>query len=232
MTTSSENREIHQWGRLSLVAAPLLMLAAQLVQASPAAHDTAAELSSIAGNAGRYQLAGLIGFVACVLFVPALLTMAAPLRRQRPLWGALGLGLSLTGLLALVSLMGSGPVSLALAEAPDRAAAIDVVDAYEGLPLPMLWMLLMLVGFVLGPVVLGIGLWRVGASWVVPALLVAGVVVQMADLGRWPLTLGYLLSAAGFVVASRPVAPRARPGDDVRESRPQAVRTARTPGPA
>lgn len=214
--TSFDNLGAHRLGRVALVVAPLLMLAAQLVQVSPAAHDTASELSSIAGNSGRYQLSGLVGFVACVLFVPAFLTMAAPLRQHRPRWAAIGLGLSLTGLMALVSLMGSGPVSQALAEAPNRGAAIVVVDVFEGLPLPTLWMVLMLVGFVLGPVVLGVGLWRVGASWLVPGLLVAGLIVQMADLGRWPLAAGYALSAAGFALAARPLTPRARPAEALR----------------
>ncbi len=220
----------HRFGRLALVVAPLLLLAAQLVQVPPAAHDTASELASIAGSTGRYQLAGALGFAACVLFVPALATMAASLRPSRPRWSAVGLTMSVTGLVALVSLMGSGPVSQALAQAPDRAAAIAVTDTYEGLPLTTLWMVLSLLGFVLGPVVLGAGLWRAGATWLVPALLVAGVLVQMADLGHWALAAGYLLSAAGFALAARaPAAPPDGPRGDVPRSRPRAARTARTP---
>ena len=188
--------------RVALVLAPLLVLVGHLAQASPAAHDTASELASIASATGRYQLAGLVGFVSCVLFVPAFLAMTSLLRPARPRWGAVGGTLSVTGLVALVSLQGSGPVSQALAEASDRAVAIAVTDAYEGLPLTNLWMALMLLGYVLGPVVLGVGLWRAGASGLVPALLVAGLVVQMADLGRWPLALGFLLTAAGFAACA------------------------------
>ena len=195
----------HPVGRVALVLAPLLVLAAHLVQASPQAHDTASELSSIAAAPGRYQLAGLLGFVACVLFAPALLAMASALRPHRPRWAGVGVAMSVTGLLALTALQGSGPVSQALAQAPDRAAAVAVTDAYEALPLTSVWALLMIVGFVLGPVVLGFGLWRAGASPLVPALLVAGVVVQMADLGRWPLALGFLLTAAGFGLCATPL---------------------------
>lgn len=208
-------------GRPALLAAPLLVLAAHLVQASPPAHDTASELSSIAAATGRYQAAGLLGFVACVLFVPAFLTMAADLRDSRPRWASVGLVLSVTGVLALTALQGSGPVSQALAESPDRAASVRVTDAYEGLALTNVWVLLMLVGFVLGPVVLGIGLWRAGASVLVPVLLVAGVLVQMADAGRWPLALGFLLTAAGLGLCATPLG---RPGDDRAPSRePVAV---------
>jgi hypothetical protein len=205
--------------RPALVAAPLLLLAADLTQASPEAHDTASELTSIAAATGRYQLAGALGFLACLLFVPALLTLAGDLRASRPRWAAVGAALSLTGLLALVSLQGSGPVSQALAEAPDRAAAIAVTDAYEGLPLTNAWMLLMLVGRILGPVVLGFGLWRAGASVLVPVLLVAGVLVQMADAGRWPLALGFLLTAGGFALCATPLGQ-------------PSVPVARTPEPA
>ena len=187
---------------LALALAPTLVLVASLVQASPTAHDTASELASIAAAPLRYQVSAALGFCATVLFVPGLLALAAPVRRTRPVLGTVGLGLSLTGLLALVSLMGSGPVSLAMAQAPERAAMVRVTDAYESAPLTVAWMLLMLVGFVLGPVVLGVGVWRAGATWVVPVLLLAGVVVQMLDGGRWALALGYALTAVGMAVAA------------------------------
>jgi hypothetical protein len=106
------------------------------------------------------------------------------------------------GLIALVSLMGSGPVSLAMAQAPDRAAMVQVTDAYESAPLTLAWMLLMVIGFSLGPVLLGFALWRSGFSWAVPGLLLAGLVVQMTDAGRWPLALGYALTAAGMTVVA------------------------------
>lgn len=201
--------------RTALVAAPVLVLAASLTQASPAAHDTASELASIAAAPVRYQVAGALGWVAMLLYVPALVALARPVSRTHPRVAAVGLGMSMTGLVALVSLMGSGPVSLAMAQAPERAAMVRVTDAYESSPLTIAWMLVMVVGFSLGPVVLGLGLWRSGFPGAVPVLLVAGVVVQMADAGRWPLALGYALTAAGLVVvavvAGRNPLPRRRP---------------------
>ena len=190
------------WGPLALVVAPLLVLVANLVQAAPPAHDTASELASIAASPLRYQLSAAIGFCAMVLYLPALIALAAPVRAARPRLGGIGLGLSLSGLLALVSLMGSGPVSLALAQARDRAAMVQVTDAYESMPLSLAWMLLMVLGFVLGPVVLGIGLWRSGGTPMIPALLTAGVLIQMLDAGRWPLTVGYALTAAGLALSA------------------------------
>ena len=82
---------------LALALAPTLVLVASLVQASPAAHDTASELASIAAAPLRYQVSAAIGFCATLLFVPGLLALAAPVRRTRPVLGAVGLGLSLTG---------------------------------------------------------------------------------------------------------------------------------------
>jgi hypothetical protein len=63
-------------------------------------------------------------------------------------------------------------------------------------------MLLMVIGFSLGPVLLGFALWRAGFTWAVPALLLAGLVVQMMDAGRWPLALGYALTAAGMAAVA------------------------------
>lgn len=184
----------------ALVAAPVLVLVASLTQASPDAHDTASELASIAAAPGRYQLSGAIGWCAMVLYVPALLALARQVRLPR--LGGVGLAMSMTGLVALISLMGSGPVSLAMAQSPQREAMIGVTDAYESAPLTLAWMLVMVVGFSLGPVVLGFGLWRSGFPWAVPLLLLAGLVVQMLDAGRWPLALGYGLTAAGMAVVA------------------------------
>ena len=185
---------------LALVTAPLLLLVADLVQASPSAHDTASELASIAAHPGRYQLSAVVGWCATVLYVPALVALARPAWRTRPHLAGTGLALSMAGLIALVSLMGSSPMSLAMAQAPDRAAMVQVTDAYESAPLTVAWMLLMVIGFSLGPVLLGVALWRSGFTWVVPTLLLAGLVVQMMDAGRWPLALGYALTAAGMAV--------------------------------
>jgi hypothetical protein len=186
----------------ALVAAPALTLAASLVQAAPSGHGTAAELASIAAHPVRYQVAGFLGFASMLLFVPGLLALARLVRPARPRWAAVGLGMSVTGLLALTSLMGSGPVSEALAGAADRAAMVRVTDVYESLPLTTAWVLLMLVGWLLGPVLLGFGLWRAGGSWTVPALLVAGLVAQFLDEDPRVLALGFALTACGLTVAA------------------------------
>jgi hypothetical protein len=220
----------------ALVAAPLLTLVASIVQSAPAGHDTAAELASIAAHPTRYQVAGLLGFASMLLFVPGLLAFARLVRPARPRWADIGLGLSMTGLLALTSLMGSGPLSQALAQASDRSAMVRVTDAYEGLPLTNAWVLLMLVGWLLGPLVLGLGLWRTGGPWAVPALLAAGLVAQFLDEDPRVLALGFALTAAGLVVAAvsgwRELSRRATTAAPAVDAQPtgRAPRTSRSSG--
>jgi hypothetical protein len=186
----------------ALAAAPLLTLAGSLIQAAPDGHDTAAELASIAAHPVRYQVAGFVGFASMLLFIPGLLAFAQLVRPRRPRWATTGLLMSMTGLVALTSLMGSGPLSQALAQSSARSAAVHATDAYESLPLTTAWIVLMLVGWLLGPVVLGFGLWRAGGPWAVPALLVAGLVAQFLDDDARVLALGFALTAAGMATAA------------------------------
>jgi hypothetical protein len=150
----------------------------------------------------RYQVAGFVGFASMLLFIPGLLAFAQLVRPSRPRWATTGLIMSMTGLLALTSLMGSGPMSQALAQSPARTAAVHVTDTYESLPLTTTWILLMLVGWLLGPVVLGFGLWRARGPWAAPALLVAGLVAQFLDDDPRVLALGFALTAAGMTTAA------------------------------
>lgn len=187
---------------LALFAAPALTLAAHLVQSTPGQHDTASELAAVAAHAASYQVASGLGFLSLVLFLPGFLAMAQPLWEDRPRWALTGLSMSVLGLLALISLMGAGPVSLAMAQAPDRAAMVALTDDYESSVMYGVWVLLMVVGYSLGPVVLAFGLWRSGFSWTAPALFGAGLVVTMLDAGRWPLAAGFALTWLGAAVVA------------------------------
>ncbi len=185
-----------------LIAAPAGVLVAHLVQATPARHDTASELAAIAAHPDRYQLASLVGFVAILLFVPAFLGLARPLWEHRPRLALTGVSMSVAGLLALVSLMGAGPMSLAMVDGADRSAMVALTDRYEAAPLVGLWGLLMVLGYSLGPIVLGVGLWRSGFGAAVPLLLVAGLVLQVLDAGRWPLALGFACGCAALAIVA------------------------------
>jgi hypothetical protein len=192
----------HRLGAVALLVAPGLTLAAHLVQVSPTTHDTSSELASIAANQARYEASGWLAFLGAVLMVPALLAMARPLWAARPRLAAIGLSMSIVGLLALVSLMGSGPVSLAMVRGGDQDQMAGLTDRYESLPLVTAWVLLMIVGYSLGPILLGVGLWRTGYPWAVPAFLIGGLVLQIADAGRWPLAAGFVLTWAGMALVA------------------------------
>ena len=191
---------------LALALAPGLTLAGSLVQATPSAHDTASELASIAAHPGRAELAAALGFFALVLMVPGLLGMARPLWSARPRVALTGLCLGVPGTLALVALMGSAPVTGAMVAAgADRGQMIALTDRYESSALVGTWAILMVVGFSLGPVVLGVGLWRSGWAWGIPAALVAGLALMIADAGRWPLAAGYALTWLGCLLVAVPL---------------------------
>jgi hypothetical protein len=198
MTASSDDIRL-RIGALALVVAPGLTLAADLVQASPSGHDTAAELSSIAGQPGAATLSAGLGFVALVLMVPAYLAMARPLWDRHPRAALAGTSLSIAGVFGLVALLGSAPVTVAMVQGgADRATMVALTDRYEGSVLVGVWVGLMLLGSVVGPLVLGVTLWRSGWSIVVPGALGLGIVLMVADAGRWPLAAGYACTWVGL----------------------------------
>ena len=77
---------------------------------------------------------------------------------------------------------------------------IALTDRYESSATVGVWVALMLLGYSVGPLVLAVGLWRSGWSWVVPAALAAGLALMVADAGRWPLAVGFACTWAGFAV--------------------------------
>lgn len=191
-----------QAGAFALVTAPGLVLAGHLIQLTPRRHDTASELAVIAESPGRADVALVVGFVGLLCYIPAFLAMASPIRNRRTGW--IGLTMSVSGLLALVALMGSGPVTNAMvAASADRSEMIALTDRYEGSPVVTFWVMLMLVGWALGPLVMGIGLWRAGWSIGIPLALFAGVALTMADAGRWPLALAFCLTWLGTALVAK-----------------------------
>lgn len=186
----------------ALVVAPALSLAGHLVQLTPTAHDTSSELASLAVAPGRAELSAGIGFLALLLAIPAFLGMAGPLWASRPRLALVGVSMSVAGVLGLTALMGSSPLMVALARSTgDHGVLVEIADAYESSALVTVWVLLMLVGYSLGPIVLGVGLWRSGWPWLVPAALVLGVALMIADAGRWPLAAAFVATWLGLATA-------------------------------
>lgn len=193
-------------GAAALLVAPGLMLLGQVVQQPTSGHDTASELASIASSPGRAELSAGIGFLALLVFVPAILALGRAVRPARPRTAAVGTTMSVAGVLGLTALMGSAPMTAAMvAGSADRAEMVALTDRYESSVLVGFWVALMLLGWTLGPVVLGWGLWRAGAGPAAPALLLLGVVLMVLDSGKGMQTAALVATWAGFALAARAV---------------------------
>jgi hypothetical protein len=188
---------------LAMFVAPGLMLAGHLVQSTPARHDTASELSSIAAHTGRADASVALGFLGLLVSVPALFGLARPLLDRGSRLAVVGLGLGVAGLLSLVALMGSSPVTAAMVSpVADRAQMVGLTDRYESAPIVTVWVVLMVLGWSLAPVVLGFALWRrAGRGLMVPVALSAGLGLAVADAGRWPLAAGFACTWVGMGIA-------------------------------
>ena len=176
-----------------------LLIAQMILPALPG--DAAAKVATVASDraavtisAGAFLMSGIL----LVLGVLALNTV--PVMRARRL---VTVGMVLTAVGALWPVGGRAAYNLimvALSSSADRASAADAARAIDD-SASLAVLLLTLVAFVLGPIVLAVGLWRAGASPVWPApLWFAGVVVVNAaeSSSRLAAGLGMLAVAAAL----------------------------------
>lgn len=199
MTPQTRNR----LSAFALLVAPGLLLAAHLLQPTPPQHDTASELATIAAYTARADASAAVGFVGLLLYLPGILGLARPLLQRGSRLAAVSVAMTLTGLLSLVALMGSSPVTTAMvASDADRAQMILLTDRYESAPVVAVWVGLMILGWSLGLVLLGVALWRAGWTVAIPLALGAGLVLMIADAGRWPLAAGFACTWLGMAIAS------------------------------
>ena len=192
-----------------------LVLGQALMPALPSAADAQvttvlAHRAAVAGSGAAFLLAAALlllgvdrlgrptGLKARRLVAVGLATTAVG-----SLWPAVGRA---TFNLILVAITGGAP----------RAAAVSAAQAI-GSSSAMSILLPTLAAFVLGPILLGIGLWRsgVGALWPVALWLVGVIVVNGAAQTSRPLaTAGMAVAAAGLVLVGRRV-PSAAAGHEV-----------------
>ena len=203
MTARTRNRLC----ALALLIAPGLMLAGHLLQATPAQHDTASELAAIAAHTGRADASAAVGFAGLLLYLPGIMGVARPLVDRGGRLAATARAMSIAGLLALVALIGSSPVTSAMvAPTADRQQMIALTDRYESAPLVGAWVALMVLGWSLGLVLLGVALWRGGWTIAIPLALAAGLALMVADAGRWPLAAGFACTWVGMGLAAHRLA--------------------------
>lgn len=156
-----------RFGAVSLIAAPVLFAAAELLFPT-GGDDPAGELANNAAHHGQLLLAITCGLLAAILFIPALFTLMNPLHRRGAMLGHLGGGLALLG--NAVSGLAVVGVQFVLYEASAPGVDQHAVGTFIGqatqdpIGAPLVF------GhevFVLGLVLLAIGLYRgrVGYRW-------------------------------------------------------------------
>jgi hypothetical protein len=159
-----------------MLLAPLVMLIAAVV--SPELETKAgAQLATAADHLDRFYISNLLGMVALILFVPAVLGLMHMVRERRAAYGAVGGGLTVLGTLA--SLVGCG-VGFAIWQMADDGVQAADVSALHGLmnatgaviPVYVLGLVM-----AIGAAILGAGLYlaRVVDWWM--ALFFAGGIV-------------------------------------------------------
>lgn len=170
-----------------LFAAPLLLLGSAVI--SPAIeHDEAAQLAVVARDPGGYYLFTLLIFVGTGLLVPAVLGLMHMLRQRAPTLANLGGSLALIGVvIAVGDALSQLTIWQMAAPGADQAQMAALLVRVDEAPGAALIFRIGGVSFVLGFVLLAVGLYRAKASS-------AGVAAGLA--------LGALLNVAGFVIGS------------------------------
>lgn len=208
-------------GSLALTAA---LSAVSLLTAPEFLADPAEQLAAYADAGGRAWVSGMAFALAQLPFVAAVLGIGHLLRAGAPRLSNLGVTLAVAG--AFGHAVFSGVMLMSVVMADDeagRAVLADALGGVESSPI-LVFMVMGLLGTVLGLVLLAVGLWRakVGPGWV-PPLLGAWLVVEFvgANLSEWSAPLSAVMYAAAlgglaWFVARTPEQQWAAPSTPVR----------------
>jgi hypothetical protein len=166
---------------LCLITASLALGAADLIRISVEgdAQGTRDQFDHIAASPGVWQVATVLNMLGIVLFVPAVLGLLHLLHHRGAVLGHIGGGLLLIGLLGFAAHNAGYYGTLGAVSAPgiDQEHMIRFWQAAETVPGNVVSLLMFLIGYVLGMVLLGVGLFwaRVVPRWTA-ALIVLYVV--------------------------------------------------------
>lgn len=191
----------HRTARWLFPAAGAALLLAQLMlPALPA--DAAAKVATVAAHRTEVTISAAAFLLSGILLVLGVLAVnTIPLARARRL---VTLGTVLTALGALWPVGGRAAYNLimvAISDGADRASAANAAQAIDS-SASLTILLSTLLAFVLGPIVLAVGLWRAGISPVWPApLWLAGVVVVNGSESSSRLGAGFGMLAVAAALA-------------------------------
>jgi hypothetical protein len=190
----------------ALVVAPLLFLVDNLLHPKEVARGNEIEqVVLISQSYTRWQAAHVIGFVAILAFVPAVLGLAFLVRRRQPTLGLLAGALGLAGLLGLAAVItidgfawGIAGELAANSSLGPRGAA-EVLSDLQGSEWALPYYLTPL-GFIVGMLMLAVGAARQGAV-PAPAAAVLGLAVLMVGTETAIVSNAYFITgAAVFLV--------------------------------
>ena len=149
---------------LCMILAPLTLGASDLIRLSVEAGDPGvrAQLDLIAASRGAWQVATIANMLGIILFVPAVLGLLHLLRDHGVVLGHVGGGLYLIGLLGLAAHNAGYYGTLATASTPsmDHDQMVRFIQAGETLPANTFWVVMFLADFLVGPLLLYVGLLR------------------------------------------------------------------------
>jgi hypothetical protein len=184
-----------------LIVAPLLFLVDNLLHPKEVARGNEIEqLRLIADAYTRWQAAHVIGFLAILAFVPAVLGLAFLVRRRQPTLGLLAGGLGLAGLIglgAVITIDGfawgiAGELSANSPLGPQGAA--EVLSDLQGSEWALPYYLAPL-GFIVGMLMLAAGAARQGAV-PAPVAAVLGLAVLMVGTETAIVSNAYFIAGA------------------------------------
>lgn len=178
-----------------LIAAPLLLLSAHLLQPSHGV-DTKSEVAAQAAHAGAFDASTVVGLLAMLAVLPALLAMAKLLDDR---WsGHIGGALAMVGAVGLTFLLGTG-VGATVIAGHAGTQAVSLTDELEGAAPYGVGVGLMLLGWTFGLITLAVGLSRGGLiPWWAGACIAVTPVLPAFAGGRVPVALSFVLLLIGF----------------------------------
>ena len=211
--TNLPNLRLYRLGTAAaLVVAPLLFLVDNLLHPEELSRGNELEQVDLIANAyTRWQAAHVIGFLAILAFLPAVLGLAFLVRRRQPtlglLAGALGL-LGLLGLAAVITIDGfawgiAGELSNTSFLGPKGGAEVlhDLQESEWAYPY-----YLTPLGFIFGMVMLAVGAARQGAVPTAAGVVLAVAVVMVGTETVIVSNAYFIAGAAVFLVGGAAVA--------------------------
>ena len=192
---------------VALIVAPFLFLLDNVIHPKELGrHNEVEQVLLIAEHYTRWQLAHVIGFLAILAFAPAILGLAFLVRRRQPGYGLVAGALALAGLIGLAAVITidgyawgiSGELATNSVLGPENAA--EVLSDLQGSEWSLAYYLTPL-GFIVGMVMLAIGIARQGAvpGWAGGLLAIA---VLMVGTETVIVSNAYFIAGAAVFLAA------------------------------